>query len=168
MTSRTLRRTLAPCFLLLALAACGRSPSGEPVQAGAAGAAAGATSTTVGSSPKVASSVTGLSPLQVREAVQAVVPATTRRATGPVAEPVALAGGRTVWRVRLPGRFAVRGAQVRVLVDGRPLGAGIVTPGLDALVVVTPDASRLRAGASVAYQWEGSPPVAAGRLAVTR
>jgi hypothetical protein len=109
--------------------------------------------------------VADLTPADLRRAVEAPVATATRSLHGPTAERIRI-GDRTVWRVRIPGEFEVRSARVRVTVGATVVGAGIVTPHLDALVAVTTDPAALASGAAVSYQWQGGPVVPAGRLAV--
>ena len=92
----------------------------------------------------------------------------TARPTSPTVDQVVLADGTRVWRVRVPGSFPARSARVTVSVGGREVGQGITAPDLSAITAVTTDGTGLRAGAAVSYQWEGSPPVAAGTLEVAR
>lgn len=190
MSSPRRRRAVAPLVLVLALAACahqapeavrtGSDPSAAsgPTEASPTTAAVPVTTATTASSvptPTVAGSagapaaspVDGLTPAELRTAVEAPASVSTRAVSGPVAERVVV-GGRSVWRVRIPGSFPVRSARVQVLVGSRIVGLGLEGPDLGALLAVTVDGSGLVAGAPVSYQWEGSRPVAAGRLVVAR
>lgn len=128
---------------------------------------AGTVPSAEGGGAGAASIVAGLTPAELRTVLDAPVPATRAR-SGPVAERVALAGGRSAWRVRIPGRFPVRSARAFVSVGGRRIGLGAVGPHLTSLVAVSPDGTGLVAGAVVSYRWEGSEPVVAGRLQVVR
>lgn len=189
MSSRTLRRALAPCLLAgaLVVAGCGDPAPDQAVRTGSAGqdpAAAPTTTTTTtaaasgaGATTTVAtgtegepspSVVAGLTPEQVRAAALAPPNATARRAPGATVEVVTLASGAKVWRVRIPGTFDARTARAAVSVGDRVVGTGILTPQLDALLAVTTDGTGLVAGAAVSYRWEGSAPVAAGTLGVAR
>jgi hypothetical protein len=170
MTSRRHRGALAPLLIvgaLVIIAGCGRSSGGESVGAGrpasTATPAAGPTTTTTAAG---ASPVANLTPMDLRRVVEAAGTTPTRALRGPVAERITV-GDRTVWRIRIPGRFEARSARVRVSVGGTVVGAGMVAPHLDALVAVTADPALIVRGAPVTYQWEGSQPVAAGPLAVT-
>lgn len=162
-------------MLLVALGACGRTSEGPSAPGSATGATervsggAAAGSTTVaaardGSDP---SPVNGLSAADLRVVVDAPGAPSTRALAGPVADRVAV-GGRTVWRVTVPGAFTVRDARVVVEVGGRVVGQGVLTPDLGRLVAATADGSGLVAGAPVAYRYEGGPSVPAGTLAVRR
>jgi len=127
-----------------------------------------ATTSTLPGTASGASPVPGLSAADLRAAVVAPSTGARARLSGPVAEQVRLPSGASVWRVRLPGAFPVRNARVAVLIEGRRVGQGVVGPRLRSLVVVTRSGAGLRTGASVAYRWDGSAPVSAGRLTVVR
>ncbi len=127
------------------------------------------TSTTVAApdpGPVDPSPVGRLDPAELRQVVEA--PLRDRTLTGAVAEQVALADGRTVWRVRIPGEFPPRAARLTVSVADREVGQGIANPDGSALVAVTFDGTGLVAGAPVTYGPPGVDPVAAGPLAVLR
>jgi hypothetical protein len=145
----------------LLVAACGDAPSDETVGAG------GAPSTTAApaASEEGRSPVANLTPKDLQRVVEAAGTRPTRSLRGPVAERVPV-GSSTVWRIRIPGEFQARSARVQVLVGSKPVGLGILTPTLDALVAVTTDGSGLVRGAAVAYQVEGAEPVAVGSLEV--
>ena len=115
-----------------------------------------------------ASPVDGLTAEELVAAVTAPQRGRTARPTSPTVDQVVLADGTRVWRVRVPGAFPARSARVTVSVGGREVGQGITAPDLGAITAVTTDGTGLRAGAAVSYQWEGSPPVAAGTLEVAR
>ncbi|MGI8756179.1 MAG: hypothetical protein ACR2MB_10025 [Acidimicrobiales bacterium] len=95
-------------------------------------------------------------------------PHRNRTLTGPVADRVVLADGRTVWRVTIGGRFPLRSARLTVTVGDRRVGEGIATPDAAALVAVTLDGAALVAGARVTWGPPGVTPTDAGRLAVIR
>ncbi len=118
--------------------------------------------------PAGPSPVEGLDADQLRRVVNAAPSARARGAGGPTAEPVVLADGRKVWRVRIPGDFPARAARGMVLVDGREVGPASSSPSLDALVAVALSADGLIDGAAVTYRWEGAEPVSAGPLTVLR
>ena len=114
------------------------------------------------------SPVDGLDAEQLRSAVEAPVGASTRSVAGATADQVTLSDGTRVWRVRVPGDFTARSARVTISVGDRVVGQGVLTRDLRSLVAVTTDGSGLSAGQAVSYQWEGSPAIAAGPLAVVR
>jgi len=152
-----------------ALAGCGGDAPAEVGAGQAPSPATASTTTTVAAAGAPGPSpVAGLDAAQLQAAVAAAPPPAGRRVTGPVAEPITLEDGRTVWRVRIPGSFPARSAQVSVAVGGRDLGPAVTPPTLDALVVVTTDARGLTAGAPVTYRWGSEPAVAAGPLEVVR
>ena len=185
MSSPRFGRLVAPLLLIVTLTACGRSASStEPVHAGApvgsptapaptttttGPTTTGPTTTTVAgdAGPPDPSPVANLTPTDLRRVVEAPGPRSTRSLAGPTADRVTVSG-RTVWRVRIPGRFAVRDARVEVLAGDRVVGIGIVGPGLTSLVAVTEDGAGLVPGAPVSYRWEGAAAVSAGSLAVVR
>src|SRR4051794_30340377 len=109
MTLRRTRRVVAPCLVLLALAGCGRPKDEQAVHAASAGGSTASTAPTTSAlnagTGGVGSPVPGLSPAELRAAVEAPSTVAARRVTGPVAEQVTAAGTR-VWRVRIPGHFA--------------------------------------------------------------
>lgn len=177
--------------LVLMVAGCGRGSSGEPVVAGSPstsaelaptgpssstaptpstvpGSSTSTTTATDASGEEDPSPVANLTPTDLRRVVEAPVATTLRSAPGPAADRVELSGGRTAWRVRIPGRFAVRAARAVVVVGDRTVGEAIVAVDTSALVAVTLDGTGLVAGAAVSYQWEGSEPVAVGGLEVAR
>lgn len=173
MAPRSTCRSLAlPVGALLAAVLVGGCGGGPPTDRVAVGAAptvsASSDPTVVPAAEAAASTVDGLDAAQLREAVEAPEPAGRARASGPVAQPVRLASGTTVWRVRIPGRFAVRSARVVVSVGGRQLGEGVPGSHLQSLVVVTRDPRGIVDGAPVTYRWAGGPTVGAGRLVVVR
>lgn len=172
MSPRSHRRWSAPASVALAVAAlvtaCGSEAPSAQV---AVGAPAPSSSTGPVASPSAgsaASTVDGLTAAELREAVEAPDPGGKARASGPVAQPVRLASGTTVWRIRVPGRFPVRSARVVVSVGGRRIGEGVPGSRLQGLVAVTRDPSAIVSGAPVTYRWSGGPAVDAGRLAVVR
>jgi hypothetical protein len=112
--------------------------------------------------------VDGLTAAELRSVVAAPSPsAAGRRRTGPVAEQVAV-GGRTVWRITIPGTYELLSSRIVVAVGGTDVGEGVVAPDLTALVAVAPDPAVLVAGAPVTYRWGAGEPVAAGALEVVR
>jgi hypothetical protein len=156
---------LPTALLLVALGACGRASERQTASADATGGSTTVVAPAgVGSDP---SPVPGLSASDLRTVVEAPGALSTRALPGPVADPVVV-GGRTVWRVTVPGTFTVRDARVVVEVGGRPIGQGVLTPDLGRLVAATADPAGLVAGAPVAYRYEGGPSVPAGNLAVRR
>ena len=133
--------------------------------------AADPTTTTTTAPPSGASDaspVAGLDAAQLQAALALPAGATGRSLAGPTVDQVTLADGTRVWRVRVPGAFTARSARVTISVGGRTVGAGILAPDLGAITAVTTDGTGLTAGKPVSYQWEGSPSVAAGTLAVAR
>ena len=183
-------------LLATALVGCGGS-GGEQVQAGApdpSGSVPGANdSSTPGSSPSStapvpqtttsdsggvtttvapaggsegASPVDGLAPDDLRTVVEA--PRRDRARRGPVADRVALADGRSAWRVTIPGEFPLRSARLTVSVGERDVGVGIATPDGGALVAVTLNGDGLVDGAEVTWGAPGAAPTEAGPLAVIR
>ncbi len=171
MSPQSFRRSLAPTVAVavaVVLVACGSEAAPGPVASGAPPTVASA-EPAAGPAPGAApSTVDGLSAAELREAVEAPEPAGRARAAGPVAQPVRLASGTTVWRVRIPGRFPVRSARVVVSVGGRRLGEGVPGSHLEGLVAVTRDPEPIVSGARVTYGSSGGPTVDAGRLAVRR
>lgn len=181
MSSPRSGRLVAPLLLIVTLAACGRAASSpEPVHAGApAGSTTAPTTTQTTTAPAPTTTIAGgagtpdpspvanLTPTDLRRVVEAPGRRSTRSLAGPAADRVTVSG-RAVWRVRIPGRFAVRDARVEVLVGSRVVGIGMVGPGLTSLVAVTEDGAGLVPGAPVSYRWEGAAAVAAGALEVAR
>ncbi len=161
------------------LTACGDAP--DPVEAGAAPVAESTvppptepSSPTTGPQPRVpgttaevASPVAGLTPAELRTVVEAPGRATARQRRGPVAERVRV-GGRTVWRLTIPGDHELLSSRIVVAVGGTDLGEGVVRPDLTALVAVPADPAVLVAGAPVTYRWGAGAPIAAGPLEVVR
>ncbi|MCU1370412.1 MAG: hypothetical protein JWO77_1606 [Ilumatobacteraceae bacterium] len=130
--------------------------------------AAPSTTTAPASGTSDASPVAGLDAAQLQAALAAPGGASGRSLRGPTVDQVTLADGTRVWRVRVPGAFTARSARVAISVGSRRVGEGVLAPDLGTITAVTTDAAGLTAGRPVSYQWEGSPPVAAGNLEVAR
>ena len=176
---RSVTGGLAVCIVAVGMTACGGGS--EPVEAGAgaetAPTAPAATEppapgppTTTAEEPSAAtgpSPVDGLTAAELRSVVEAPPAGGERRRTGPVADRVTV-GGRTVWRITIPGTYELLSSRIVVAVGGTDVGEGVVAPDLTALVAVAPDPGVLVAGAPVTYRWGAGEPVAAGALEVVR
>lgn len=174
---RSVTGGLAVCIVMaVGLIACGSGS--DPVEVGAGAGAApseqegGPVPTASEPAPDPAdgpSPVEGLTAAELRSAVEAPpAPALAgRRGRGPVADQVTV-GGRTVWRITIPGTFDVLSSRIVVAVGGRDVGEGVVTADLSALVAVATDPAVVVAGAPVTYRWGATAPVEAGRLEVVR
>lgn len=130
-----------------------------------------AASTTQAAEPPPAdgpSSVEGLSAAELQAVVEAPGPATgARRQAGPLADQVAV-GGRTVWRITIPGTYDLLSSQIVVSVGGRDVGTGVVSSDLATLVAVTTDPALVVPGAAVTHRWGAGAPVDSGPLEVVR
>lgn len=115
------------------------------------------------------SPVEGLTADELRAALAAPASdrATRARRTGPVAEPVTVAG-RTLWRITIPAEAELLSSAIVVAVGGTDVGEAVATPDLTALVAVTADAAAVRAGQAVTYRWGAGSPIDAGTLEVVR
>lgn len=130
------------------------------------------TTTTTTAPPSGASAASPVAGLDAAELQAALAlpsgPAGRTLRSGPTVDQVTLDDGTRVWRVRVPGDFTARSARVSISVGARQVGEAVLAPDLQSITAVTTDGTGLGAGRPVTYQWEGSPAVAVGNLAVIR
>lgn len=80
-------------------------------------------------------------------------------------ERVVLAGPPgVVFRIRVFGRFALRGQPLIILVDGMPVGRAVEAPDLRSATVAIADDARIKDGSLVSYRYGNGPAVVVGEL----
>lgn len=71
---------------------------------------------------------------------------------------------RPVRRLTVSAAFEVRALDYVLLVDGKPVGRGLLTENLDAARAVLPEDVQLKPGATVTYRYGDEAPVTVGTL----